>query len=439
MDSPNAADEGKRRYFTPQQRVVVAIAHVLHEKKPCPLSEALEALWDKGWGVVPPSAEKHCNKWRKRLFETAGVEDAAGRGRHATLPDEEAREASELVKAGYEVTPMRGKERLPARRIYFHSIEEAVRRVPRLQHIMSEHDISTEHLLRRMHAVDPRLHWGRMDVKVLLSKERMAERLVYAQRLQALIAQDPAYLDMVIWIDEVKIWFFGGRSTDVHVWCDAHDQGVHMVVPGCGKLGGAPLCVGLYAAVNAVLGLVAVQYSPSTTGFPEDWPQKVYGRLKDAKDRKDADYEVGWVGWNIMLPVLSWVVLVVMPLVISAARTSCMKAKGSRSAAVYAFCKGSNPGVRISTGMVGAAVRRARARRTASAAARVLRSQSRTRTNPTPAAHAAPIILASIVRCWRAGLTRFSSAKCRGPSTCTASPAAGCQKSSCPCQKCSFA
>lgn len=438
MDSPKATKEEEPRFFTPQERVVLAVAHVVHELKPCTLKQALKELWPKEWRAMPPSAPDHCKKWRDRLFESASVDDAPGRGRPHKLPDEVALEASGLVKAGYEITPMRGRERLPARRMYFHSIEEAVRLVPRLKHIMDTYEVSTDHLLRRMHEVDPRLHWGRMDIKALLPEGHKATRLAYARDLLDRIAKDPTFLNRVVWIDEVKIWFFGGKSTDVHVWCDAHDQGVHIVVGGCGAIGSPKLCVSLYAAVNAVLGLVAFQYSPSTTGFPQDWKQKVYWRHRDAAERQDEDYEVRVVGWNIMFPVLSMVVVLVMPLV-RAEITSFRKAQGSRSVAMYASCMGAKPGVKISTGMVGAAARRASASRRASAAARVSMSQPRTRTSPTPTTHAAPIIWASIVRCWRLSGTRFSSAKCRGPSTCTASPAAGCQKSSCPCQKGSFA
>jgi hypothetical protein len=268
------------------------------------------------------------------LESEAGVEDAAGRGRKVKLPDEVATEAAKLVKAGFEVRPVRGSQSLPARRNGFHTIGDAVRRVPRLKEILDNYDITADHLLRRMHAVDPGLHWGRVDVKAALTDAHKLTRLTYARKVLALIAQDPSFLDFVVWVDEVKIWLFSGKASDVHVWCDAHDQGVRLVVPGCGTVGGKPVIVALYAAVNAKLGLVGWQYTYPTTGFPDKWQQRAYGRIAGAAERRDTDYKVRGLGGhcvNITLPYGSISVVQLSSLVTSRQITSCRKAKGSLS------------------------------------------------------------------------------------------------------------
>lgn len=340
MDTEKAVVEQPQHRFTTEQRAILAAAHYIHKAAGCTLAEAAAKLWREEWGDMPPSAVRHCKTWRDRLEETGAVLDAPGRGRPHKLPDDVAREAALLVKAGYEVTPTRGREKLPARRMWFHTIDEAIRLTPRLLDILGEFDISPDHLLRRMHEVDPGLRWRRLDVKVLLSKELREERQRYARAMLERLEREPDLLRRIVWIDQVKIWFWGGKATDVHVWCDAYDEQVDLVVPGCGKLGGKPLCVSLYHGVNAALGAVAHQYTPPTTGFPEEWRQKMYARLPDYADLADADYKVGCAGRNIMLPKVSSRGLHVMVLVISKEMTCCRKAQGSRSAAMYASSTG---------------------------------------------------------------------------------------------------
>lgn len=360
MDADEGAGARDHSPYTPQQRVALALAYAVHKHTYLALAAAVEKTWAEELGAVPPGAVHHCKKWFDRLQETCTVADGPGRGRKHKLPDAVALEAARLVKAGLEVQPVHGGRALDKRRIWFHTIDEAVRHVPRLGQILDTFEIKVDHLVRRMHEVDKGLHWATLDIKGALSAEHTAARQKYAADLLARIAADPTLLDRFVWVDEVKIWLFGGNSKNVHVWCDAHDEGVHLVLPGCGKLGSRPVRVSMYVAVNAKLGLVGFQYTTPTTGFPETWKQQAYARAPGAADRADPTYKVRGVagrGVNTMFEKRS---ISVVGFIVGVCRRSSAphrKAQGSLSPLTGANMEGWKPGLSTRIGAAGAAVR----------------------------------------------------------------------------------
>lgn len=399
-------------HYTSAQRVGLAFAYVLHVFAHLHLADAVEATWPTDGGAIPSGAVKHCKKWFERLKEEGCVSDHPRRLEWRKLPAAEAVEAAALVKRGILVPVERARGERFTQHVWFHSIDDAVRHVPRLQEILQKFEITPEHLLHRMHEEDRTLHWGKLDMKGILTDEQKFERQRYAANLLALIQADPHLLDRFVWLDEVKIWLFNGNAPNVHVWRDAYDEAVHFVVPGCGKVGGKPMRVCMYVAVNAKVGLVGFQYTHPTTGFPERWTQQAYPGAPGAEGRVDPDYKVGvgrGRGVNTMLPKQSTSVVGVSADVCMRSSTSHRKAQGSLSPFIAAYRLGWNAGVSTRMGSAGASMRACRARKSAALAAAEPTSQSRTRTSATPAPHAAAIIAASIVRCCFGSGTRVDA------------------------------
>ena len=368
MDATMSDATGPPHSYNQRQRVAMALAYALFILFGGTLMNALTTTWPEGQGGPPKSAVKHCKHWYERLLVDGSVFDRPRRLGWRKLPDATALEAAKLVKEGVLVSVVHRHDGPPIRRVWFHSLDDAIRHVPRLRAIMTQFQVTPDYLLHRMHEVDKGLHWGKLDIKGTLKEEHKSERKRYAADLLACINADPLFLDRFVWVDEVKIWLFGGSSSDVCVWCDAHDEGVHLVVPGCGKVGAKPTRVCMYTAVNAKLGLVGFQYTHPTTGFPDTWKQEAYPGAPGAKYRADPDYKVGTSrgrGVNTRLPKQSTSVWGVSVWVCMRSSTSHRKAQRSLSPIFAAYGLGWKPVVSTRMGSAGAALRACSARTSA--------------------------------------------------------------------------
>lgn len=308
-DGANKAG-GRPLHYTPVERLACALAYAVHKFSNMTLWVALERVWGEHCDTeCPPHAYKACARWYKRLMEEGGVHDAPRGAPLHKVPDAVAARAAALVKEGYLVRVTRGAGAGPNRtheeRRFYHSIHEAVSRVPELHGMLTTYDVSMEHLLRRMHEVDPDLKWGRLDTKHRLKEETMAQRVNYCTTLLEHLEGDPMFLNKVLFLDETKVWGFDGSAMDVHVWYDAHCAEARTVLPCVSTAGAKPMHVCLYAAVSGDVGLVGFQYTSGTTDFPAKWPQEPLARAAGAAERQDPNYKVGGEGRNTMLLYLS--------------------------------------------------------------------------------------------------------------------------------------
>lgn len=291
--APPAAPPARACYYPPVARFALACAYVLHAMT-ADLTQAvaLQRVWEHfGLGAPPSNAAAHMHTWYDRLVSTGSVLDAPHPG-HPKLTDEAAREAAGILKAGYFITVHRGRAPAEEKHFWFVSIGEALRRSPRLAAIMAAAGVTPDTLLTRIHTADPSLRKSKLHMKLALDAARMSMRQICAKWFLNHIANEPQFLNSVIWIDQVKLWLFGGNSNSVGVWHSAHDAGFDVCIPCCGAVHVPAMHVCLYAAVHATLGLVFFQY---VSGTVKDWGRVHWPRLPGAEERADPDYKVrGW-------------------------------------------------------------------------------------------------------------------------------------------------
>ena len=287
------ATHGRAGYYTFKQRVAMAIAWLLYklslEKTK---GAALERVWEfLSLGTPPPNATAHMQTWFDRLVTTGSVTDAPHPG-HPLLSEEDAREAAGILKAGYTVTVSKKGKPDDVKHFWFRSLGEALSRSPRLQQILTSSGVSADTLLARMHAADPDLKKSRVHMKLALDAKRIASRLKCAKWFNAELEKDREFLDQCVWIDQVKIWLFGGKAMDVSVYHDAHAADFDACIPCCGAVDAKPMHICIYLAVNAKCGVVFWQY---VTGCSKGWLRKAWPGLPYADERLDPDWKVSGV------------------------------------------------------------------------------------------------------------------------------------------------
>jgi hypothetical protein len=116
-----------------------------------------------------------------------------------------------------------------------------------------------------MQKADPNLVYRTLDVKMWLSEEQKKARKAAAQRLAEKYSQDPGMLDRVYFVDECKIWLSNIAKGKVKVYCDAHDERVHAVLPCKWMARDRDVKLHFLCAVNPVHGAVYIKMTSGTT------------------------------------------------------------------------------------------------------------------------------------------------------------------------------
>lgn len=286
----NPAPPPRPGYLAVPVRAMLAVAWIVAQVlKLTTISSALAAMWPLyGDGAVPAGIERHASLWAERLMQGGSVLDAPHPG-HRIVPDAVALEAANLLVQGHTVQLTLTGGRTITKHYWFHSIGDAIRRVPRLAAILLEYDIDKRHLLSRIHDVKPHLRYSKVHVKALLSAVQREARQVCANWFLARIAADPNFLNSVVWIDQVKVWLFGGQPGDIKVWHEAHGDGWDVVVNCCGGVNSKPIKLSLYAFVHATLGLVFFQF---VTGTHKKIRAKLWPGYPGEERRADPDFTV---------------------------------------------------------------------------------------------------------------------------------------------------
>jgi hypothetical protein len=189
---------------------------------------------------------------------------------------EEALKCAAILKGGYwkkqALTSGRRKggrrhEEVREWRAYYSSIHEACQMEPVLKQVCEEHGVTPAYLLRRTHEEDPNLVMRCRDEKRALSAEQRADRMAAAKRnLDEYNKGKKKYLARIVWIDECAMWMVP-KNTKRRVYCDAHDEGVHAVVPLQTVQKGDKVKVRVLLAVTHQFGACFMEFMTGTTGL----------------------------------------------------------------------------------------------------------------------------------------------------------------------------
>lgn len=167
----------------------------------------------------------------EKFLETGTTANRSHHPDTKIISDDDARLAARVLKSGYLTWRQPSKPNLPMQltHVYWTSVRKACAESPLLNSLIKEYHISPDYILKRMHEVDPDLVWRSVDYKVDLLEEQKTARRGCALELLDLLKRVPHFLFRVVWIDEVSIWLVS-KDASVHVYADAHDEGVKQVV-----------------------------------------------------------------------------------------------------------------------------------------------------------------------------------------------------------------
>jgi hypothetical protein len=185
------------------------------------------------------------------------------------VPDIIIKECGAIIKEGYMVQLQHGGRGKPVETTlvhrYYTSIKDACQRSERLAQVLSDWNVTIDHLRTRLHQVCPELVQRTVEFKYQLTPERQQRRREVAAQLLLRFQDDPDFLDRVCWIDETTIWIINNKAHSQKVWADAHDEGVRGVctTPHIAPHTGHKVhCI---AVTNARLGAVACDMTTGTT------------------------------------------------------------------------------------------------------------------------------------------------------------------------------
>lgn len=245
-----------RRTYTVKQRVAAVISYYTSGQIFKKATASLLRLWPVQWGAKPAAPANLIRRTVEKFERTGSVHDAPRSGRPPALTAAKALAAAELFKAGYEVyrTYRRGAPPITERR-YYTSIEDALRREPRLERIRAKANVSARVLLRAMRGADPQLIRRRLDIKGPLSQAQRQERQrKAAEWLEAYKRGGAEWLRRLVFLDEATIYLADAKEHKLSVWCDAYDDNA-TGVGIFGNLGAFDLVkLRFYVAVSPVCG-----------------------------------------------------------------------------------------------------------------------------------------------------------------------------------------
>lgn len=212
------------------------------------------------------SPRKFIAKWVNTFESTGTVLDAARSGRPSITAKLGLRRIQALAAAFKKGRCVAGNT------IYYSSIEEAIQHDNRFQKALDESEHTARTLLDAMRAADPDMIKTSERTKGPISAANTQERLATAHELKRLRQEEPStadfigYSDKIIQIDAKKLYIGKtiGKNGKRVVWIDKHDQQGRLV--HVDRRVKKVVAVYYYAAVNALVGPVAIVWTTSSTG-----------------------------------------------------------------------------------------------------------------------------------------------------------------------------
>lgn len=237
-----------------------------------------KAQWNKQYDA---DSEFYIREVRKFItYNVAKLEkrftllDIQEGGRPTTVPNEVALECAELLAAGYfqERYAQQGAERIRyLEHCWFTSMRDAVMSTARLQQVLEQYDVTTDHLLRRMHQVDKKLVYGPVQMKGVMPEHAKKKRVFYSVDLLSKLQANPDNLLDVFFMDECRIWIGRDLCGKLRVW--SHRGDMEGEPPEANQFmgRGKGFKTNLLLVVNARHGCVWAELLQGTTGLkPQD-------------------------------------------------------------------------------------------------------------------------------------------------------------------------
>jgi hypothetical protein len=210
---------------------------------------------------------RFCKRHYNNFIRTGTVRDSKRPGRPPKLPKGIALQASSLFKAGTLVKayPHADAKKMVDVHVWWTSVDVACEESKALGDICRLYTITPKQLLKYMKSADPNLVRRRIDVKLDLTAEQKQKRKAAGEKLWQMFQRDPGMLSRIYFIDECKIWMSKLAAGTVKVYCDAHDENVHSVLPCKWMRKYKDVKLHFVCAVNPVHGAVYCKFTTGTT------------------------------------------------------------------------------------------------------------------------------------------------------------------------------
>ena len=258
-------------WVTNRKEVAVRVAAVVCVIMAMALDGSPAALFRKQYPEYAKQVkEDHsafCQRHYNNFIAKGTVADKKRSGRPPKVPPFVAKQASAILKAGRIVeryTSANATEPVEYH-VWYSSIASACKHNQTLDYLCKLYDVAPKKLLKAMQKADPNLVRRTLDVKMWLSESKKKARKAAAERLAERYRQDPGMLDRVYFIDECKIWLSNVAKGKVKVYCDAHDDKVHAVLPCKWMAKDKDVKLHFLCAVNPVHGPVFIKMTSGTT------------------------------------------------------------------------------------------------------------------------------------------------------------------------------
>lgn len=250
-------------------RVWCVIAYGLclqHQFAPVAAAAWLDAHWEDEWGTPPPDLAKLIRRTVQTFKDTGSVHDRPRSGRPHLLPGDEADRAIALIKQGYTVSwrPPGARENQTEHK-YFTSMRQAADHIPLLRAMCGKYQLTTNELLRHLRKRDPHLVWRRQDFKLEFTRKQLSERQRAAAKGLQMWSTIPDLASRLVYLDAGSVLLCNGDEAHSKVLCDAHDEGIHSVLPSRCVPKGQKITVRFYVAVCAKTGALCIYFYTGTT------------------------------------------------------------------------------------------------------------------------------------------------------------------------------
>ena len=206
------------------------------------------------------------------------IENRHPSGRPTTIPDDVVKQCSIALKQGYMTTIyLAAQPKVPHQvHRYYTTIKQACVENVLLAQVCQRYHVTPDHLLRRMHQVDPDLSRRTLRYKLELTMAQLSNRSLTAAILWDKCSDNPEMLLYSFFADECSIMFVDSHAS-VKVYCDAHDANVSLVLPCKHVKKGQQIKVRLLGVVNAVTGPFYMEFTTGTTDIQRRFlPNKTY-------------------------------------------------------------------------------------------------------------------------------------------------------------------
>lgn len=231
-------------------------------------------------------ASDFVKRWFHNFRTKGNVDDAPRSGRPPKIPDLAAREAAEILSAGYTVQRTVRQQPVVEHK-YFSTVAEAVASNTILQQTLRTYAATPEQLLDAIHRVAPDVERRRVTFRHQLSTGEMSKRTTVAAGLLQRYHADPNLLQRMVFIDETTILTHSLKHEHIDVWVNRSDPTFHDFHGVPGKAWD-PVKVHVIAAVTAhpsyqgTHGLVYMEFTTGTTDIARRVNKRLDGSTASA-------------------------------------------------------------------------------------------------------------------------------------------------------------